>query len=107
MQLTINFDAGLAENYTTCREYIAARVHQLGKPQKVVAMDMDLSPSELSRKLAQNPNDTRHFYLDDLETYIEATGDKKPIFYLVEKYLADEDKEELKRQIAALQERLK
>ncbi len=105
MQLTINFDAGLTDCYSTCREYVAARVHQLGKPQKAIAADMDYSPSDLSRKLAQNPDDSRRFTLDDLERYIEVTGDSAPVLYLVEKYLADPSSEieTLKRRLAELE----
>lgn len=97
-QLTLNFDAGMADSYGTCREYVAARVHQQGRPQKAIAADMDYSPSDLSRKLAQNPDDSRRFTLDDLETYIRVTGDTQPVLYLVEKYLTNNDD-----QIARLQ----
>ena len=106
-QLTLNFQRGLAECYATCREYVAARVHQLGKPQKVIAADMDYSPSDLSRKLAQYPDDSRRFTLDDLEKYMEVTGDTRPVLYLVEKYLAAENPADLERRIAELQAKLK
>ena len=106
MQLTLNFEAGLAQVYATCREFVAARIHQQGKPQKSIAADMDYSPSDLSRKLAQAPDDSRRFTLDDLERYIEVTGDKKPVLYLVEKYLAADDNDALLRQIAELQARI-
>jgi hypothetical protein len=92
-QLSINFDAGISECYHTCREYVAARVHQIGRQQKAIAADLDLSPSHLSRKLAQSPTDTMRFTLDDLERYIETTGDTKPIEYLIEKYLAGQSSE--------------
>lgn len=107
MQLTLNFEAGIAESYSTCREYVAARVHQQGRPQKAIAAEMDYAPSRLTRKLAQGPEDTARFTLDDLEKYIAVTGDKKPVFYLVEKYLAESDEQELRRQIAQLESRLK
>ena len=97
-QLTLNFNAGMADSYGTCREYVAARVHQQGRPQKAIAADMDYSPSDLSRKLAQNPDDSRRFTLDDLETYIRVTSDTQPVLYLVEKYLTNNDD-----QIARLQ----
>lgn len=106
MQLTLRFDAGLAECYASCREYIAARLHQQGRPQKSIAADMDYSPSDLSRKLAQAPDDSRRFTLDDLERYIEVTGDKQPVLYLVEKYLAPADTDELQRKINELQSQL-
>lgn len=88
MQLTLRFDRGIVESYATCREYVAALIHQQGKPQKSVAADMDYSPSDLSRKLAQNPDDSRRFTLDDLERFIDVTGDTRAVYYLVEKYLA-------------------
>lgn len=102
MQLTINFDAGLADCYATCREFVAARIHQQGRPQKAIAADMDYSPSDLSRKLAQNPDDSRRFTLDDLEKFMEVTGDTKPVLYLVEKYLAANDVDTLQKRIDEL-----
>ena len=101
MELTLKLERGLAEAYQTCREFVAARVHQQHRPQKAIAADMDYSPSDLSRKLAQNPDDSRRFTLDDLERYIEVTGDTEPVLYLVEKYLAAGGDE-----IAALEKRL-
>lgn len=97
-QLTINYDAGLVESYPSCREYVASRVHQQGRPQKSIAADMDYSPSQLSRKCAQGPDDSMRFTLDDLEKYIEVTGDTTPVHYLAEKYLAENDE-----RIAALE----
>ncbi|WP_405120717.1 hypothetical protein [Pseudomonas leptonychotis] len=104
MQLTLNLDAGLAESYGTCREYVASRVHHQGRPQKAIAADMDYSPSDLSRKLSQNPDDSRRFTLDDLEKFIEVTGDKSPVMYLAEKYLMEHgtEIEILERRLAAM-----
>lgn len=102
-QLTLNFQPGITSVYASCREYVAARIHQQKVSQKHIAMDMDYSPSDLSRKLAQNENDSRRFTLDDLETYIRVTGDREPIIYLVEKYLANTKDDE----IAHLKARLK
>lgn len=73
---------------------------------KAIAADMDLSPSDLTRKLAQSPKDSRRFTLDDLEHYIQNTKDVEPIKYLIEKYLADTKDEQiaaLKKQIAELE----
>jgi len=106
LQLTINFEAGLVESYGSCRELVAARVHQQGRPQKSIAADMDLSPSALSRKLAQNPDDSMRLTVDDLERYIVSTRDRQPVFYLVEKYLMEGDTSELEKRIAELQAQL-
>jgi len=65
---------------------------------------MDYSPSHLSRKLAQSENDSMRFSLDDLERFIDVTGDTSPILYLVEKYLTEEDElSRLKRRVAELE----
>jgi hypothetical protein len=110
-QIVLNFEAGMTDAYETCREFVAARIPQLAleqrKFQKIIAADMDLSPSSLTRKLAQAPGDTQRFTLDDFEKYIAVTGDKKPLLYLYEKYLAESDEADLKRQIQALEQRLK
>jgi hypothetical protein len=108
-QLTLNFEAGLTSAYNTCRELVQGRVHQQGRQVKSIAADMDYSPSTLSRKLAQSPNDSQKLTLDDLESYLEITGDKQPVFYLVEKYLTNEKTqlEELEAEIARLKQQAK
>jgi len=45
------FDPALPERFPTLREFIAFRSSANHKPAKSIAMDMDLSPSMLSRKL--------------------------------------------------------
>lgn len=101
-QLTLNFDAGLTDCFSSCREVVQSRVHQQGKPVKAIAADMDYSPSTLSRKLAQSPNDSQKLTLDDLESYIAVTGDKQPVYFLIEKYLVSESSDEIKRLEAEL-----
>lgn len=72
--------------------------------------------STLSRKLAQDPDDPRRFTVDDLERFIEATGDATVVEYLAAKYLqSDESRragavmaaEGLLRQLAAVLPTLK
>ncbi len=105
-QLSIDFNPDITKVFKTCREYIGARVHQIGRPQKSIAADMDYSPSDLTRKLAQSPNDSRRFTLDDLELYIKTTGDLEPIKYLVAKHMVSESEEILQKRIAELQAQL-
>jgi len=88
-QLTLNFEAGLAERYQNLISCINASIHSNRRPMKSIAIDMDLSPSDLSRKLADNPNDPRRFTVSDLENYIKTTGDSTPILWLVSKYCVD------------------
>lgn len=107
-QLTLNFEAGLSECYGSCREYAQALIHQQGRPVKVIAADMDLSPSQLSRKLAQSPGDSARFTLDDLELFMQVTGDTSPIKYLIDKYLANATSkkiEDMERELALLKQK--
>lgn len=55
---------------------------------KTVAADLDLSPGNLSVALSDDPH--RKFSVDELERYIQTTGDRSPIYWLVAKYLGDE-----------------
>lgn len=90
-QITINYEEPLTGVYETCREFVAQRIHHQGRPQKAIAADMDYSPSHLSRKCAQSPDDSMRFTLDDLERFIEVTGDVTPVIYLAEKFLGRGD----------------
>ena len=90
-QLTLNFEPSLAERHNSLREYIAYRVHVQARPAKSIAADMDMSGSTLSRKLAPNDGDTQRFNLDDLERFIQATGDTSAIDYLVSKYMHSDE----------------
>lgn len=86
MQLTLNLEPGLAQRYPSLKACVRAQIYAAAKPDKSIAADMDLSPSELSRKIADNPNDVRNLSVDDLERYIETQRDLTPIYYLLEKY---------------------
>jgi len=91
MQLTFNFEPGLAQRYKSLKACIRAQVYSSSKLDKVIAADMDLSQSELTRKLGENPNDPRNFSVDDLEVYVRTQQDLTPIYYLIEKYGVPED----------------
>lgn len=106
-QLSIDFNPDITKVYSRCVEYVAARVHQLGIPQKAIAADMDLSPSQLSQKLGPTENSSARFTLDDLEHYIEVTGNLEPVKYLVAKHLNKQTIEELEAQIGLLREQLR
>lgn len=72
--------------HRSLRDCVAGGVYRRGL--KVVAADLDLSPGNLSVALSDDPH--RKFSVDDLERYIQTTGDKSPVYYLVAKYLGDE-----------------
>src|SRR6478735_1219907 len=91
-QLTLNFEPSLPERFTMLRAYIAHRSTVQQKSQKTIAADMDMSPSTLSRKLNPADGDTQRFNLDDLEGYIESTGDVGAVSeYLAAKYMDNDE----------------
>ncbi len=85
-QLTLDFDGNILGAHRCVRDLIAAGVYRRGL--KTVAMELDLSPGNLSVALSDDPH--RKFSVDELERYVQATGDKSPIYYLAAKYLGDE-----------------
>jgi hypothetical protein len=88
-QVELNFEAGLTEQFPEFRDVVKASVYSCGRQFKAVAADLDMSSAELSRKLADNPNDPVNFPLHLLPALIEATKDKRPVYWLVEKFLED------------------
>jgi hypothetical protein len=90
-QLTLSFEPGLADRHASLLDCVRQVVYAHRNPLKTIAADMDLSQSDLSRKLSGNPDDTRRFSVEDLERLIEATGDVTPVLYLAEKYLASRE----------------
>lgn len=90
-QMTLDFQPGLSERFTGVLDCIRQGAYTHRNPLKTIAADMDMSQSELSRKLSGNPDDPRRLSVEDLEKYLTATGDMTPIYYLVEKYLSDDE----------------
>jgi len=83
-QLTLSLEPGVTA-HPSLKACMAAGVYQRGVT--TVAGKLDLSPSHLSEALSGS--ERRKLDVDDLEAYIERTGDTTPIMYLVAKYLRD------------------
>lgn len=91
-QLTLNFEPALPELFPTLRGYVAYRIQEQRLNAAALASKMDLSPSVLSRKLAQNEGDTQRLNCDDLEGHIKSTGDVSSVMeYLAAKYMDKPD----------------
>lgn len=86
-QMTIDFEPGLIEQFPDFRDCIRASVYGCGRAFKVIAADLDYSPSKLSRMLADNPDDRIHFPADRLPDLVEATGDPTPVYWLIERFI--------------------
>jgi hypothetical protein len=86
LQLTLDLEPGLLERYRNVREVVASGIYQRGL--KRVAMDMDVAPGNLSCML--NDESQRKLGTDDLERYIQTSGDIEPIRYLIARYMGDQ-----------------
>lgn len=90
-QIVLNFDASEFDGYETCREFFQRCAHTLKDSQgrqvfqKVIAAELDYSPSQWSQKLGE-AGDAR-VTLNDAELYSEKFGDVEWINYLVYKHI--------------------
>lgn len=85
-QMTLDLDEGLLTAHRNLRDCVAAGIYRRGL--KRVAGDLDLAPGNLSAALGDDS--ARKFGVDELERYIQTSGDKAPVYYLVAKYPGDE-----------------
>lgn len=85
-QMTLDFDESVLNAHRNLRDCVAAGIYRRGL--KRIAGDLDLAPGNLSAALGDES--TRKFGVDELERYIQTSGDKDPIYYLVAKYLNNE-----------------
>ncbi len=84
--MTLELDETLVSRYRHVRDVVLQGVYSRGL--KTVSADLDLSPGNLSVALSDDPH--RKFSVDELERYIQVTGDKTPVYYLIARYLGDE-----------------
>lgn len=88
-QLSLTFEPGLAQRSRCLRDHMATRIYSRGLVD--VAGKLDMAPSKMTEKLAGSDSGgkSRGMTLDELETYIQRTGDISPVHYLADKYLRD------------------
>lgn len=98
MQLTLELQPGLTQQYKTLREITASAVNGTGRTAGLsnVAPALDMAPGDLGRKLAPRTEKAkrdgkRNLDIDDLVTIIQTTGDHRPILWLVEKFIPSDD----------------
>lgn len=90
-QLGLDLDTTLLDQFPEFRDVVRASVYDCGRSFKSVAADLDMSVSELSRKLADNPSDPVNFPLHRLPELVAATDDKRPLHWLNAKFLESEE----------------
>lgn len=88
-QLALEFEPGLTQQFPRYMDLIANVVYSSRMGLNGVAAHLDKSPSQLSRMLNKNPDDLRHLPAEDIAGIIECTGDHRPIYWEIEKFLED------------------
>ena len=95
-QLNLSFEPGLTVKHRTLEDCCSAVVYNHRGGLESVAASLDMSPSELSRRLNahahgrdQETASNRPLRVSDLVGLLEATGDLRPVYWLIEKYLRD------------------
>ncbi len=97
-QFELDFEPGLTDRFPEFLDCVRASVYGCGRPFKAIAADLDMSPSALSQKLADNTDN--HFALRRLPDLMRATNNLEPIYWLVEKFCDDPEQ---KRRMALAQ----
>lgn len=87
-QLTINLEQSLTQQFPNWMDVVRASVYGCGKPFKSIAADLDMSASELSRRLS--PDGDIPALMEHLPKLIETTGDHRPIYWLVERFMEND-----------------
>jgi len=87
-QFELDFEGGLSVRHRSLLSCLDECISRSQFQKKVIAADLDLSPSALSRRLTDQPKGSSEprFSVELLEEYIEKFDDLTPIYYLVEKF---------------------
>ncbi|ODT97426.1 MAG: hypothetical protein ABS82_00275 [Rhodanobacter sp. SCN 67-45] len=89
--MSLQLEPGLAKKYRSLRRATADVVYRSGLDRCAIAADE--GPGNFSKSLAdRQKGDTtaRRFDLDALEAVLDETRDYTPIYYLIDKYLRDD-----------------
>lgn len=102
MQLTLKIEPGLTQRHRSLRDCTQSAVIRSKGGIAGIAPGLDMSPSQLGRKLAGNEDDPhRTLDIDDFEkalAELAKEGDLSPLLYLIEKHMPSDEQ----RRAAAL-----
>lgn len=87
MTYPLDFQPGLTAQFPHLEDVLTAAVYGCRAGLNGVAAQLDQSPSELSRRLNRESDDHRPARVQDLVGIIQATGDRRPIYWLIEKFM--------------------
>ena len=90
MQIALDFTPGLTTRFKSLKQVCAHAVYSSRGGLTGVAAALDMSPSELSKRLSEtDSSDNRPLRDSDIEKIIQETGDHSIVHWQVEKYLGD------------------
>lgn len=85
-QSAMVFEPGLTVHFPTLESVVASCVYSHRTGLTGVAADLNMSPSELERRLNPDSIDTRPLRTKDMHDIIRSTGDLRPIHWLTERF---------------------
>lgn len=88
-QLSLDLPVGITAQYRSLREVAAATVYASKKGVAGVAGHLDMSPTDLTKRLNLDGAEPRPLRVEDLEGILESTRDYRCIHWLIEKFLRD------------------
>lgn len=90
MQIALDFTPGLTTRFKSIKQVCAHAVYSSRGGLSGVAAALDMSPSELSKRLSETDStDNRPLRDVDIEKIIEETRDHAIVHWMVEKFLGD------------------
>lgn len=90
-QYALDFEAGLTQRFPRWEDTLVNAVYSSRIGLNGVAAKLDMSPSELSKRLSHHTDEPRPLRSQDIVGIIESTGDYTPVHWLVERFLRDAD----------------
>jgi len=109
-QFELDFEGGLSDRHRSLLDCLDDCISKSQYQKKVIAADLDLSPSALSRRLVPQPKGSSEprFSVELFEEYLEKFDDLTPIYYLVEKFCQkpEDKRRQAISQLSALMPRL-
>lgn len=90
-QLTLELQPDLLQRFSTLRQCVHHTALNYPRGMKNLAADLDLSESELSRRLSPSENDNRSCDVNLMVQIMDLTQDYTPLHWLMARFLRDPD----------------
>lgn len=87
-QFTLDFEAGITERFPRWRDTFVHAVYSGRGGLNTAAAACDVSPTDLTKRLAGEYPD-RPLRMEDIEAILNEKKDLTPIFWLIERFLRD------------------